>query len=166
MFEPLLRFQTHSPRIQSILELSFVLLDYYLMYIINTKLRLPKYNSFTLHLNRSQTETSYRLRTSHQFKYQHRLALRYFNLYNPVFYSPPHVPMDSSWTPHGLCITCSKVMIIPSKSCGVPMESPWSPCGVPVEFSWSPRGVPVESSSYVIVDYIHISNSGLGNQIW
>ena len=45
----------------------------------------------------------------------------------PVFYSPPHVPMDSSWTPHGLCITCSKVMIIPSKSCEVPMESPLSP---------------------------------------
>ena len=65
-----------------------------------------------------------------------------------VFYSPPHIPMDSSWTPHGLCITCSKVMIIPSKSCGVPMESPWSPRGVPVESSWSPwspHGVPVES---------------------
>ena len=46
---------------------------------------------------------------------------------NTVFYSLPHIPMDSSWTLHGLCITCSKVLIIPSKSCGVPVESPWSP---------------------------------------
>ena len=45
---------------------------------------------------------------------------------NTVFYSPPHIPMDSSWTLHGLCITCSKVLIIPSKSCGVPVESQWS----------------------------------------
>ena len=65
-----------------------------------------------------------------------------------VFYSLPHVPMDTSWTPHGLCITCSKVMIIPSKSCGVPMESswsPWSPHRVPMESSWNPCGVLMES---------------------
>ena len=41
----------------------------------------------------------------------------------PVFYSPPHIPMDSSWTPHGLCITCPKVLIIPSKSCAVHEDS-------------------------------------------
>ena len=40
-----------------------------------------------------------------------------------VFYSPPHILMESSWSPHGLCITCSKVMIIPSKSCGVHEDS-------------------------------------------
>ena len=42
-----------------------------------------KYHLFTLHLYRSQTKTPYHLQTSHQFKYQHWLALQYFNLYNP-----------------------------------------------------------------------------------
>ena len=37
------------------------------------------------------------------------------------------VPHTFPWTPHGLCIACSKVMIIPSKSCGVLVESPWNP---------------------------------------
>ena len=64
-----------------------------------------------------------------------------------VFYSPPHIPMDSSWTPHGLCITCSKVMIIPSKSCGVP---------------WSPRGVPMESSSSLGTIFWHEFNGDGG----
>jgi hypothetical protein len=75
-------FQIHSQRVQPILKPSFVWLVYYLMYYINTKLWLPKYHPFTLHLYRSQTKTSYHLQTLHQFKYQHQLALRYFNLYN------------------------------------------------------------------------------------
>src|ERR1700683_3545284 len=40
-----------------------------------------------------------------------------------VFYSPPRVSMDSSWTPHS--------------PHGVPMESSWTPCGVLMDFVWT-----------------------------
>ena len=84
VFGPLLGFQDHSQTVQPILKYSFVWLDYSSSCIINTKPRLPR-NQFTLHLNCSQAEASHHLRTSHQFKYQHRFALRYFNLYNPCY---------------------------------------------------------------------------------
>ena len=86
------------------------------------------------------------------------ISINHSHFISPLFYTYSNflpsfllyftVPHTFPWTPHGLCITCSKVMIIPSKSCGVPVESPWSPHGVPVESSWSPwspHRVPVES---------------------
>ena len=82
VLEPLPRFQIHFRRVQLILEPSFIWLAYYLMYYINMKLQLPKYYLFTHHFYCSQAETSYCLQTLHQFKYQHQLALQYFNLYN------------------------------------------------------------------------------------
>jgi hypothetical protein len=44
-----------------------------------------------------------------------------------VFYSPPQVSMESSWSPQVL------------------VESSWSLRGVLVESSWSPHGVLIES---------------------
>ena len=60
-----------------------------------------------------------------------------------VFYSPPRVSMDSSWTPHS--------------PHGVLMESPWSPHRVLMESLWSPHKVPVESSwspRGVLMDFV------------
>src|ERR1700683_1614752 len=51
---------------------------------------------------------------------------------NTVFYSPPRVSMDSSWTPHS--------------PHGVLMESSWSSHGVLIESPWTPHGLPMESS--------------------
>ena len=80
-----------------------------------------------------------------------------------VLWSPHGVPVESSWSLRGVLVESPWS---PHGVHGVPIESPWSPHGVLME---SMRTLPkesMESSSYVIVDYIHISNSGLGNQIW
>ena len=68
---------------------------------------------------------------------------------NAVFYSPPHVPMDSSWTLHNLLKSHDNPFKVLWSPRGVPVESSWSPHGVlmeSMESAWSPHGVLMESS--------------------
>jgi hypothetical protein len=56
----------------------------------------------------------------------------------PVFYSPPRVPMDCSWTahsPHGVLMDSSWSLH------GLLMDCSWSHCGVLMESSWNAHGV-------------------------
>jgi hypothetical protein len=63
------------------------------------------------------------------------LTLRY-ELEVTVFYSPPRVPMDCSWTAHGLLIAL--------------MKCSWNAHGMLIECSWNLHGVLMESMSTLI----------------
>ena len=68
-----------------------------------------------------------------------------------VYYSPPRVSMDSSWSPHrvhGVPMESSWSPHSPHKVHRVPMESLWSPCGVLMESSQSPWRLRPKSRFY------------------